>query len=338
MKAEKIRTPEEIEFYNNPFQFSYSSLSKLLWNPITFYQMYVLNIREEKTDAHLVNGKVIHSLLLENHLFNDNYIVSPSNIPTDKHRVTVDRVFYHHSLLEDDLKRESLVDYKNAILDVMVDIGYWQNLKTDDQRLDKVLTPEAISYFNFLLSKGNKTLIDQTTYDYCLNAVEIIKSNPRIINLLGSEVSQFDNIEVLNEKLFVIPKYKDYNFGIKGIIDNLVINHEQKIIYINDLKTSGKDLKDFKESIEYWNYWLQAAMYHTIVEKVYDVFVQQGYKIEFRFIVIDKNYQCYDFYVSSQTMSEWLGKFEATLEISDWHYTNCEYGLPYHYHHGLVIL
>ena len=38
----------ETRFYNNPFSFSYSSLSKLLYSPRLFYKDYILNEKEEK--------------------------------------------------------------------------------------------------------------------------------------------------------------------------------------------------------------------------------------------------------------------------------------------------
>ena len=338
MQASKQMTQEEIEFYSKKFQFSYSSLSKLMWNPMVFYQMYVMNVREERTDAHLINGKVIHSLLLEEELFNDHYIVSPSNLPSGPIKTVVDRVFHHHTQLDDATRRQQFTDYDNAVIDVMVDINYYQNLKTDQQRLDKIFTAEAISYFNFLSIKGNKTIIDAATHEFCLNAVEIIKSNPRILKLLGQDASMFDSIDIINEQLIAMDTYQNYKFGLKGIIDNLVINHDEKIIYINDIKTTGKDLKDFKESIEYWNYWLQGAMYHTLVSNIYKDLIDQGYKIEFRFIVIDKNYHCYDFYVSLPTMQQWLDRFDDLLKTAAWHYEENTYGLPHDFHHGLVIL
>ena len=65
----------EKEFYSKRFEFSYSSLNKLMWNPAVFHQLYVLGLKEEKTDAHLVNGKIIHALLLEPEKFLDNFIV-----------------------------------------------------------------------------------------------------------------------------------------------------------------------------------------------------------------------------------------------------------------------
>jgi len=90
----------EGDFYSKPFNFSYSSLNKLIWNPQVFYQMYVLGNREEKTESYLVNGKIIHALLLEEAKFNDQFIVSPSKLPGDSARVVVDRVYAHAAELQ----------------------------------------------------------------------------------------------------------------------------------------------------------------------------------------------------------------------------------------------
>ena len=61
----------ENDFYSKKFYFSYSSLNKLLWNPVVFHSMYILGIKEERVDQHLVQGKIIHALLLEEENFND---------------------------------------------------------------------------------------------------------------------------------------------------------------------------------------------------------------------------------------------------------------------------
>jgi len=70
-------------FYDKKFYFSYSSLSKLMWNPAVFYQLYILGNKEEKHDAHLIQGKVIHALLLEEEKFKDQFIISPGKLPGD---------------------------------------------------------------------------------------------------------------------------------------------------------------------------------------------------------------------------------------------------------------
>lgn len=328
----------EKEFYDKKFYFSYSSLNKLIWNPQVFYQQYVLGIKEEKLDQHLVQGKLIHALLLEEKKFNDLFIISPANLPTGNLRVVIDRVYNHHKeLSRNGDTRVNLEEFDGAILDVMRDINYFQALKTDAQRLEKILTPDAISYWSFLKQKGNKTLIDQETYEFCLAAIEEIKRNTKLCNLIGCNVTEFDNKEVINEEP-ISTDIKDRPFGIKGIVDNIVIDHDKKVIHINDIKTTSKDLKDFTESIEYYSYWLQAVIYCSLAGLKYDNLISNGYRLAFHFVVIDRNLQSYAFPVSENTLNNWFSRFTVTMDQAEWHYKNKSYGLPYAFANEAVVL
>ena len=329
----------ENDFYSKPFEFSYSSLNKLMWSPQVFYQLYVLGNKEERTESYLVNGKIIHALLLEEAKFYDQFIISPTNLPTGSTRTVVDRVFYHHvELANSGDQRTEFNEFSDAVLDVLKDINLHQALKTDQQRIDKMYTSEAESYWNFLKTKGNKTLIDQETYDFCKTGVDLIKMNKDICSLIGCNVTEFDNKEVYNE----IPmncQVVDKSFGLKGIIDNLIIDHDKKIIYINDIKTTSKDLKDFPESIEFYNYWMQAAIYTTMVAVKYMYLINDdNYEIKFHFVVIDKMYQVYAFPVRHETMTVWFNKLTNFLDKAEWHYSNKDFTLPYEFATGSVTL
>jgi len=329
----------ENDFYNKKFYFSYSSLNKLLWNPVVFHSMYILGIKEERVDQHLVQGKVIHALLLEEEKFNDQFIVSPGKLPGDGVKAVVDRVFNHYKelSLSGDTRTE-LEHFDGAILDVMKDMNYFQALKTDQQRLDKIISTESTNYWSFLKTKGDKTLIDQETFDFCKSAVELVKANQSVCKLIGCNTTQFDNIEVYNE----IPLQAEATtkpFGIKGIIDNLVINHDEKVIYINDVKTTSKELKDFPETIEFYSYWLQAVIYCSLVANTYkDLIEINGYELKFNFLVIDKMYQTYAFAVSEPTLKVWLNRLTDVMNKAEWHYVNKCYDLPYDFATGSVTL
>lgn len=328
----------ETNFYKTKFYFSYSSLNKLIWNPAVFYQLYVLGLKEEKTESHLVQGKMIHALLLEEQKFNDMFIISPSNLPTGNLRSVLDRVFYHHiELKRNGDQREKLDEFDQAILDVMKDMNYHQSLKTDQQRLDKIFTGEAYNYWAFLQMKGNKTLIDQETYDFCKNAVDIIKTNKDLCKLIGCETTEFDNLQVFNEEPFEL-ELRDKPFGMKGIIDNVVINHDEKVIYVNDIKTTSKDLKDFPESIEYYSYWMQAVIYLSAIGMKNSQLIESGYQLKFHFVVIDRAFQTYAFPVTESTLNKWFDRYKEVIEIAEWHYTNKSYELPYLFAKGLVAL
>jgi hypothetical protein len=328
----------ENNFYSQKFYFSYSSLNKLMWNPAVFYQQYVLGLKEERTDAHLVQGKIVHALLLEEEKFNDHFIISPSKLPGDSVKVVIDRVFAHHQeLAQNGDTRTELLHFDQAILDVMVDMNYHQSLKTDQQRLDKIISAESTSYWSFLKTKGNKTLIDQDSYDFCKNAVELIKTNKELCSLIGCNTTEFDNVEVFNELPLTV-EYAKAEFGLKGIIDNVVINHDKKIIFINDIKTTSKDLKDFPETVEFYSYWLQAVIYCTMIGIKYKDLLESGYQMKFHFVVIDRAFQTYSFLVTESTLNNWLDRMNKVLEAANWHYQNKRYDLPYNFATGSVVL
>lgn len=337
LMSEVVQIKEQ-EFFSKKMFYSYSSLNKLLWNPQAFYQMYVLGLKEERLDAHLVQGKLIHNLLLQPGKFNDEFILMPSSLPSGTLRIVVDRVFNHYKeMSENGDQRTELSEFPNAILDVMRDINYFQNLKTDQQRIEKILTPDAISYWEFMKTKGSKTLVDESTLKFCSNVVELIKKNTDLCTLLGLNVSEFDNIQVMNE-LSVELDIPTKPYGLKGIIDNIVINHDKKVVTINDLKTTGKDLKDFAETVEYYGYWLQAIIYTLLAGQMFREHIERGYDLKFNFVVVDRTYQTYAFPVTEKTLSTWLDRFDTTMQTAQWHFDKRDYSLPYEFANGLVSL
>ena len=329
----------ETEFYSKPFQFSYSSLNKLMWNPAVFYHLYVLKMKEEKTDSHLVQGKIIHALLLEEEKFDEQFIKSPISLPTGNTKIVVDRVYKHYEELnKNGDERTKLEEFDQAILDVLKDMNLHQSLKTDQQRLDKVITQDSVSYWEFLKKKGNKTLIDDQTYNFCKSAVDLMKTDKGLCELIGCNINEFDNKQVFNEVALTC-EINDKPFGLKGIIDNIVVDHDKKIIYVNDIKTTSKDLKDFSNSVDFYSYWLQAAIYITLVGTRFFTYINnEGYQVEFRFIVIDKMFNVYPFLVSDATMTKWFTQLVDVLEKADWHYSQKRYDLPYEFAKGKVVL
>ena len=298
----------------------------------------MLGLREEKTSTNLIQGKLIHGLLLEPEKFDEQFIVSPSTLPGDSIKKVIDRVFNHASeLWRNGDERKNLKDFENAILDVLKDINLHQSLITDKQRIDKIITLESTNYWDFLVKKGKKSLIDKETYDYCKNAVDMIKSNKEIVNLLGLNITNFDNKEVFNEHEFILDN-DTRNYGLKGVIDNLVIDLDLRKITINDIKTTSKDLKDFPESVEYYSYWMQAIIYVMYVAFRYEKLLTNGFELEFNFVVIDKMFQVYPFKVSEPTLTNWLERFKTVIDEAMWHYENQDYTLPYKFATKKVVL
>jgi hypothetical protein len=330
------------EFYSKEFYLSYSGLNKLLYSPSLFYKHYILQQREDKLESYLIDGKVIHCLLLDDGSFDKQFILTPGTLPTGNTRTVVDRIFDYHKNMpsqdpDNDLVRTflGLEAYSPQIIEILKEINLHQSLKTDAQRLEKILTADAKSYFEFLKLRGAKDLIDEETLKRCNEAVDALRDNSQVCDLLGLLVSEMDNVDIHNE--LSLTGETDKPFGFKGVLDNIKVDHSKKIIYVNDLKTTGKTISDFKDTVEFYNYWAQAAIYWRLVAYKFHELLSD-YKMVFNFIVVDKYNQVYPFEVSFDTMQIWQLRLEDKLKEAEWHYTNRNYTLPYQFATNKVIL
>jgi hypothetical protein len=304
------------------FNFSYSSLNKLIFSPQLFYKEYILKDREERTDKHLIQGKLIHLLILQPEEFDKNFVVMPSKLPSDTLRRVLKNIMLYTDAIDLVLVEDKL------ILDSLKEVGLYQSLKDEEKRVAKVRTPECGDYYAFSQTTG-KDIIDTDTLERCKGSVELMKENKSIMELLSHEVTDFemDGIEVFNEK-YLKCKLEDYDFGMHGYIDRYVIDADKKLITIIDIKTTGKTITDFPETVEFYNYWLQAAIYRVLVTKNVDKSMVD-YKINFNFIVIDKYNQMYNFPVKSTTMAAWGDGLKGILEMVNYHIKENRFDLPY---------
>jgi hypothetical protein len=326
------------EFYSKPFYLSYSGLNKLLYSPGLFYRHYILQQKEEKLDSYLVDGKVIHCLLLDDGSFDDQFMLMPESLPTGNTRSVVDRIFgiYTEDLKKDIERSGELSIWQTEILSILKEIKLHQSLKTDVQRIDKIITDETKAYWEFLKIRGNKTLIDSQTLQRCREDVEVLRENSVVSELLGLFTHEMQNVNIYNEIQLTVET--DKSFGLKGIIDNVKIDYDNKTIFVNDLKTTGKTIEDFPETIKVYNYWVQAAIYERLVRFEYDNILTSEWRVQITFIVIDKYQQVYPFVVSPETMKQWQQDLEIKLNEADWHYKERNYTLPYQFATGSVIL
>lgn len=326
---------DELEkFYKQKFYFSYSGINKLLFSPVMFYNHYILNQREDSTDAHLVGGRVLHCLLFEPDKYDEYFTSMPGKFPTDNQRKIIDSIFRYHLIVGNNTL--TLGDYSQEILTHLLTANLYQTLKTDQQRLDKILTPENIEYFAFLKLSLDKTTVDQPTLDGCKVAVEVLKSNKDVRTLLQLDRDLGDSsIEAYNE-LHIKADIEKLPFGFHGVLDNVVVDHNSKTLFINDLKTLGKSIQDFPDSVEYYRYWIQAVIYAVLAKRKFNI--DDTWNIQITFIVIDKYNQVYPYQVSSETLVKWKADFTDIIQKVKWHYENKRFDLPYELALGNVKL
>ncbi|NCD06167.1 MAG: hypothetical protein EOL97_08615 [Spirochaetia bacterium] len=313
------------EFFSKQIYLSYSGLTKLLQTPILYYNHYILNERDDKKSAAAIEGELLHCLLLNPEEFDNKFVLALDKLPSDNAKIVIDRIYYHHTQLEDNDK-ENLVDYGNAIIDILADINLYQSLKTDAQRIEKITgVQQNLDYWEHLKTSKDKILVTQESYDYAKKAVEKIKSNFRITTIMGFNKSILNNIDVYNE--IAVDSDTEYEFKVRGIIDNMVVDHDNKVIRINDFKKTSKHISNFEDSIEFWQYWLQAAIYTYMIK--HSKYYVEGYTIEFRFIVFDLFLQVGMYKISEHTMSIYLKELEESFYKASEHFNNRYFDLPY---------
>lgn len=328
------RMQKEEEFFSKPFLLSYSGLNKLLFSPALFYNHYVLGQRDDTEDRNMIEGKLIHCLLLKPESFDEQFVLSAMDIPSDNPRQLLHTLFGHYKELKkhnpEDI-REELHEFNGAIIDILSDMNLYQSLKTDTQRLEKIITEKHVSYWDYLKKSEGRTVIDHDTYTFATNVVEKIKNTPSVIDVMGFFEDPLRGITKHNE--VELAKFDDtFLFGLRGFIDNLVIDPVAKEIKVNDLKKTSKDISSFTDSIEYYRYYLQAAMYHKLVKHVYLSQPQLAdFKITFRFVVVDPYMQIAPIRISEETMEKWTAMLDEKLAQANYHFQNKSFELPYEF-------
>ncbi len=324
-----IDRKKEDEFYAKDFNFSYSSLNKLLFSPSLFYKEYILQDREIKTDKHLIEGKLVHCLLLEEEEFKNKFALVPGKTPSDNIRkVMKSMVEFTH---EQELKNVR----DHVILDALKKMNLYQSLKTDESRIAKVKVDDYDPYWKFLFNES-KDVIDQDTYERCKRQVEIIRSNKDVMDLFGNgKVNtgtdfELDSDERYVEKYLQCSLQGSESFGLHGYIDYYSIDRDKKTITICDIKTTGKTIVDFPETVSFYNYWLQATIYSKLVYSNVDE-EARDYEIIFKFVVVDKYNQVYVFDVMQSTMGTWAQGLTDVLYRAQFHYNSKDYSLPFEF-------
>ena len=175
---------KEEAFYAKEFNFSYSSLNKLIFSPSLFYKDYILQDREIQTDKHLIEGKLVHCLLFEPENLENKFKITPGKAPSDNVRKVLKAMSQETDAEElDDVKDELIIQhlkYQNL----------YQSLKTDEQRVAKIRVDDFKPYWKFLTNK-NIDVINNDTLEACKKYVEILKSNEEVSSLFKNEVTLF---------------------------------------------------------------------------------------------------------------------------------------------------
>jgi hypothetical protein len=322
---------KEALFFSKPFYFSYSSIAKL-FTPRMFYEEYILKQRDVNYSKAKAMGSLIHFYMLDEQNFTDKFVMFPDKLPSENTRDVVHHIYETCEVTELD----TLLNFKKEILNHLRVIDLHQKLKEDEARLEKIINVESERYFRYLISASKKTPVTAEEAGDAKALADKLKSDPKIIELLG--LDKMSDEGVYNE-LHLFTLLENYPFGLQGILDNVVVDVNTKTLRVTDIKTTSKSLVDFKEAVESYKYPIQVVIYKLLVMDFLRDVVNDDWKFEFRFLVIDKFNQYYPFLVTDESLRRWEDEFNTSvLERLRYHINSKDFTLPYEFVAGAVTL
>lgn len=210
----------------------------------------------------LVNGSCIHCAILEP----EEFKLAPAlNRPTAKLGDVIDAVKSY--------RKKGLSIY-NAIKQASVDCDYYVN--SIDSKISMIISKGFSYYWKSRNIDKNTFVLPDGDREKCLASIKSLKNNRLVQFILHPKDAFGDEIPSFNEEAFfadyvVICDGKACIIPFKLKIDNWTIDVDNKVLTLNDLKTTGKAASYFMNpewgSLVKYHYLRQFHCYSEILKK-----------------------------------------------------------------------
>ena len=149
----------------------------------------------------------------------------------------------------------------------------------------KVIKEKGEEYYNLMVLAKDKTLISSEMYADAQTCVDLLKTSDATKWYFQEDSPFDDSIERLYQLKF---KGEYEGLPLRIMADLILVDHENKIIYPCDLKTSYKAEWNFYKSFVEWMYYHQANLYAEVIrQNIKEDEYFKDFKIaDYRFIVI----------------------------------------------------
>jgi hypothetical protein len=313
---------------------SFSSITTLIKSPKEFYKKYIEGI-EEVDQKHFVDGQLFHALLLERDTINEKFMMQSAKLPSANPKAFCDWYFNYQWVAEKGIV--GLGELNVETLAWIKEQGLYDKM-TDPIKLSRIQTPEAIDYFR-ALQEANIKKVPIVTYD------SVATMTAKADAVLDYDKAHHNFFEQTNQKqvcrneMDVTCNMPEWDFDLRGIVDRLKVDYEKCVLQIVDLKKTERTLQEWKEfSFDTYHYFLQPPIYKKLVESLIPKNSKDKWKIEFYFLVCDKNNDVYAFKVSEESMHKWTCRMNKSFDTVQWHLRKQEFNLPKEYALGEVEL
>lgn len=231
-----------------------------------------------KETVPLLIGSYLDSLLTSPDLTDDLFQVGLAKRPSD---AIMEIIKEHFEMMCSVDSVDMLGDFESQrelLMRKVREKGYQP--KWGDDAVWNSIVKDGQGYWEELVSSQGKVLITQEGFENCQNIAQLTCSS----SITGKYFQDQEDID----KYYQMPLYWTYEGLLcKGLLDILIFEKETKTIYIVDIKSTGVGtLKEWFQVCRSKNYLFQMSWYREGVIANYPELIEDGWKIECRWIVI----------------------------------------------------
>lgn len=342
--------PDEEYFGEEYKQYVSNSILKYI-NPDEGGSPYIYANRINSQSSSLELGSAVHKAVLEG----DKYVLAEVSKPSGKLVAIVEKAYTLY--LENSART-----YEKVMLEAMLELDYYGEARTATRADAAIEAGEE--YFKFLVATKNNNKYIVLSIEQrvkFLKAIDSIKGNKNITELLNPSSDVF-NVLTFSEDVLTglahVSWQEDDEWGsqtntgvpIKCKIDNWTIDFDNKVITLNDLKTSSYPIQDFMGkwvkqpqpitpesevlqevdaflpgSFQKWHYYRQMAMYVQMLvlycKKEYKIVDLESWTINVNMIVSETvpPFNAYTYKVTDAWLTVGSNELEELFGRIAWH-------------------
>ena len=267
--------------------YNYSGLKLFAENPYSYYNKYVLKQKEDEGLSDSVKiGMLVDCLLLEKEKFNEKFSITVCEKPVgqmgefiDELWLVTQRFIDENGVITVSMKERleftwEVFKQKNPTKFKGKDFSYIvENFKNEDKNGN---SPQL--YYVNLIKEFGKITVDQKMYD---KAEKIV--NNIVHGKYTSSLFQPSRTKALKYQTAIVSTID--GIEVKGLIDIIEIDHSTKTVLGIDLKTTWQ-MTNFSFNFKKMGYYLQASLYHTLLNQFIIDNKLTGYTVDERFIFL----------------------------------------------------
>ena len=279
-------TPRTEAQYRAVVMDSSSSLKEFSQDRKKYYKKYYLGEKVEDKDSAAANmGRIVETLLMEPHLFDEKfYMSSCASTPTGLMLEFAEALY---RVTRDATDEFGVV--KRDFTDISQEAYALSGFKIKYEAvIAKFYGSDAEIYYNEIrtVRSKNLTVINTMEVSVAEKIVEQLKTNSTtapIVNLVNS--SRYTIIDQMQ-----VEGYEIDGLPLKSMLDKVIIDHDERVIRPYDLKCTWSVENFYEEYYLYRRAYIQAYLYyHAMLHLSQDENNEYyGYKVEYlKFIVCD---------------------------------------------------